>query len=352
MAANYTPKNILITGAAGFIGSNVCVRLVQKYPHYNIFNYDKLDYCASLKNLDEIKDAKNYTFIKGDILSADLVNYVIKSHDIDTIMHFAAQTHVDNSFGNSITFTSNNVLGTHVLLECAKANNIKRFIFVSTDEVYGESSFQDGAIESTVLQPTNPYSATKAGAEHLVKSYFKSFNLPVIISRGGNVYGPKQYPEKVIPKFIGLLSRGKPCCIHGDGSHRRSYLFVSDVVNAFDIILHKGVTGEVYNMGTSFEISNLEFAKKLIDIFGLKDRESEFIDFVEDRPFNDLRYSLNSSKLRELGWRPEIDFDEGLARTILWYKANFNNWNTAETALAPHPSLPTALSGLKLSQMF
>jgi dTDP-glucose 4,6-dehydratase len=239
----YEPKNILVTGGAGFIGSHVVIRLTKNYPQYKIVNLDKLDYCASLKNLDCIKDAPNYHFIKGDILSEDLVNYVISSHKIDTIMHFAAQTHVDNSFGNSIQFTKNNVLGTHVLLECAKVNKIRRFIHVSTDEVYGESSFADGVIENTMLQPTNPYAATKAGAEYLVKSYYKSFQLPTIITRGNNVYGPHQFPEKIIPKFIGLLHRKKPCYIHGTGEHKRSYLYVEDVARAFDIILHCGKPG-------------------------------------------------------------------------------------------------------------
>jgi len=316
------------------------IHLVQKYPAYQVWNIDKLDYCASTKNLASIENAPNYHFVKADILSADLINHLLRSEKIDTIMHFAAQSHVDNSFGNSIAFTKNNILGTHVLLECAKASNIKRFIHVSTDEVYGESSFKDGVGETTVLAPTNPYAASKAGAEHLVQSYYKSFKLPVIITRGNNVYGPHQFPEKIIPKFIGLLERGRSCCIHGTGRCKRSFIYVSDVVRAFDTILHKGTIGEIYNIGTSFEISTLEVAKKLLEEYGLSDQENKYIEFVADRPFNDLRYSIDPSKLYALGWKEQIPWDQGVKQTIAWYKTyKFDNWENAELALKPHPHI-------------
>jgi len=306
-----------------------------------IVNFDKLDYCSSLKNLVSIENAQNYKLVKGDILSEDLVSYVLSSKNIDTIMHFAAQTHVDNSFGNSIDFTKNNVLGTHVLLEAARQHKIKRFIHVSTDEVYGEKATEDdSAIETSVLEPTNPYAASKAGAEHLVKSYYKSFKLPVIITRGNNVYGPHQFPEKVIPKFISLLSRERPCCIHGDGTHLRSFLYIDDVVKAFDKILHKGKIGEVYNIGTRFEISNLALAKMLIKKFGYGSKEKDFIQFFEDRPFNDCRYQIDATKLFNLGWKPKTTFEDGLDMTIEWYKNNFDNWEKAELALVPHPIKP------------
>eukprot|EP01121_Diplochlamys_sp_Union-15-3_P006395 TRINITY_DN16894_c0_g1_i1.p1 TRINITY_DN16894_c0_g1~~TRINITY_DN16894_c0_g1_i1.p1 ORF type:complete len:362 (+),score=54.98 TRINITY_DN16894_c0_g1_i1:53-1087(+) len=334
----YVPKKILLTGGAGFIGSHVLIHLVKNYPDYTIWNLDKLDYCSSLKNLEEIKNHPNYHFVKGDILSSDLINHLLSSHKIDTIMHFAAQSHVDNSFGNSIAFTRNNILGTHVLLECAKVHNVKRFVHVSTDEVYGESSFGEGVKENCVLAPTNPYAASKAGAEHLVQSYYRSFRLPVIITRGNNVYGPHQYPEKIIPKFIGLLERGKPCCIHGNGSHKRSFIHVSDVVRAFDAILHKGAIGETYNIGTSFEISTLDVAKKLIAEFGLTEQESKYTEFVADRPFNDLRYAIDPSKLHQLGWKEQVSWDEGVKQTFAWYKRfKFENWDNAEIALKPHP---------------
>jgi dTDP-glucose 4,6-dehydratase len=331
----YTPKNILITGGAGFIASHVVMHFVKKYPEYKIVNLDKLDYCSSLLNLKEIENAPNYKFVKGNICSSDFVSYILKTEDIDTILHFAAQTHVDNSFGNSFQFTENNILGTHTLLEASKVHNIKRFIHVSTDEVYGEIEEGEGFEHSTILQPTNPYAATKAGAEFLVLAYHNSFKLPTIITRGNNVYGPHQYPEKLIPKFICLLSQGKQCFIHGDGSNQRNFLYVTDVANAFDVICHKGGVGNVYNIGTDFEISNLEVAKKLINMFELD--EAKHMVFVENRPFNDCRYKINSDKLASLGWKPQVSWEEGLKKTIDWYKENMRNWPRIENALVPHP---------------
>jgi UDP-glucose 4,6-dehydratase len=203
---DFKPKNILVTGGAGFIASHVVIQLVKRFPEYKIVCFDKIDYCSSLSNLDSVKDCLNFKFIKGNLLSADLINYVLEEENIDTILHAAAQTHVDNSFGNSFAFTENNVMGTHVLVECAKNRGIQRFIHVSTDEVYGSSYEEDPRhIESDALEPTNPYAATKAAAENIVKSYYRSFKLPVIITRGNNVYGPHQYPEKVIPKFVSRL---------------------------------------------------------------------------------------------------------------------------------------------------
>jgi len=204
-------KIVLVTGGCGFVGSNMVLYLVRNYPNYFILNLDKLDYCASTKLLEEIEAAKNYEFVKGDILDASLVSYLLKKHAITHVLHFAAQTHVDNSFGNSLSFSVNNIVGVHTLLECAKAyGKLKLFVHVSTDEVYGESAYStEGAKEKTHLQPTNPYAASKAGAEHIVMSYFKSWNFPVVITRSNNIYGPHQYPEKVIPKWICLLDRGK-----------------------------------------------------------------------------------------------------------------------------------------------
>lgn len=318
-------KNILITGGAGFIASHLIILLVKKYPEYNIINYDKLDYCASLKNLSQVENYPNYKFVKGDILSADLINYVLKKEKIDTIMHFAAQTHVDNSFGNSIEFTKTNVLGTHVLLEAAKLAKIKLFIHVSTDEVYGENEGEDSS-ESQILEPTNPYAASKAAAEAIVKSYYRSFGLPIIITRGNNVYGPHQYPEKIIPKFSCLLHLNRPLTIHGDGSHKRTFIFVQDVARAFDTILHKGKVGQVYNIGSDNERSNLEIAVTLLEYFNLVDKKDQYLTFVQDRLFNDKRYAINSQKLHDLGWYPEVPFKQGIKITIDWYKDNMKNW--------------------------
>ena len=221
---DYKPKNILITGGAGFIASHVVILMVKKYPNLKIVNFDRLDYCSCIENLNDLKSEPNYKFIKGNICSSELVSYVLESEKIDTIMHFAAQTHVDNSFGNSFQFTQNNILGTHVLLESAKVANIARFIHVSTDEVYGEQRLDQEAMnEEQVLEPTNPYAATKAGAEFIAKSYHRSFGMPLIITRGNNVYGPHQYPEKLIPKFINQLTRGRQVTLHGNNKTNLMY---------------------------------------------------------------------------------------------------------------------------------
>ena len=236
----------------GFIASHVAILLCKKYPHYKVVVFDKLDYCACLENLCEIRDLPNFKFVKGDIASTDLVNFVFKEEEIDTVMHFAAQTHVDNSFGNSFSFTQANIFGTHVLLESAKGcETIKRFVHVSTDEVYGEGEDFDAKPmdEEHILEPTNPYAATKAGAEFLVKSYHRSFKLPCLITRGNNVYGPHQFPEKLIPKFINQHLRDRPVTLHRDGTNTRNFLFVEDVAHAFDIILHKGDVAKIYNIG-------------------------------------------------------------------------------------------------------
>jgi dTDP-glucose 4,6-dehydratase len=333
----YTPRNILVTGGAGFIGSHVVIQLVNKYPQYKIVNYDKLDYCSSLKNLAALDSKPNYKFVKGNILSADLVNYILKEEHIDTIVHFAAQTHVDNSFGNSFQFTESNVMGTHVLLEAAKVAGIKRFIHVSTDEVKGESLEADN---DGIMEPTNPYAATKAAAELIVRSYQRSFNLPVIITRSNNVYGPHQFPEKIIPKFISLLSQGRKCFVHGNGSNKRNYIYASDVANAFDKIIHHGILGKVYSIGTDDCYSNLQVARKLLSAFGLADKESEYLEYVDDRLFNDLRYYIDTSETQKLGWKQQVPFEEGLAKTIEWYRSpeNQDNWiSSVETALVAHP---------------
>jgi dTDP-glucose 4,6-dehydratase len=342
---DYEPTNIMLTGGAGFIGSNVLLLMVQKYPQYNFVNYDSLEYCACLKNLEEISRLKNYTFVQGDICNQDLVMHVLKTHRIDTIMHFAAQTHVDNSFGNSFVFTRTNVLGTHTLLESAKAyGKIRRFIHVSTDEVYGEVDLdKDSLDEDSMLKPTQPYAAAKAGAEHLVKSYFLSYQLPIIITRGNNVYGPCQFPEKVIPKFINLLMSDRACCLHGDGSARRSFLYASDVADAFDTILHKGEVGSVYNIGTDEEISMLDMTKILIKAMGKEKDEKDLMYFVEDRKFNDLRYAIKSDRLRALGWAPKVDFEAGLQKTLAWYAEHRGNWGDIEAALVAHPRLTNTL---------
>lgn len=337
-AVPYAPKNILITGAAGFIASHVTNRLVKLYPHYKIVALDKLDYCSSLKNLGPSYSSPNLKFIKADILSSDLMYYLLAAEDIDTIMHFAAQTHVDNSFGNSFEFTNNNIYGTHVLLEACKViKRVKRFIHVSTDEVYGETDLETdiGNPEASQLLPTNPYSATKAGAEMLVMAYHRSFGLPTITTRGNNVYGPNQFPEKLIPKMILLAMKGQKLAIHGNGSNVRSYLYSDDVAEAFDVILHRGVIGHVYNIGTKKERQVLHVTHDICKLFGRDSRE--VITFVQDRPFNDKRYFLDDQKLKKLGWKEKTSWEDGLKRTMEWYIKNPDWWGDVTAALHPHP---------------
>lgn len=338
--SSYTPKNILITGAAGFIASHVCNRLIHNYPDYKIFALDKLDYCSNLKNLLPSKSSPNFKFVKGDVASADLVNFLLLTESIDTIMHFAAQTHVDNSFGNSFEFTKNNIYGTHVLLEaCKMAGNVQRFIHVSTDEVYGETDAEAvvGNHEASQLLPTNPYSATKAGAEMLVMAYGSSYGLPVITTRGNNVYGPGQFPEKLIAKFILLAMAGKPLPIHGDGSNVRSYLYCEDVAEAFEVILHKGEVGHIYNIGTKKERRVIDVARDICKLFSLD--ADGVIKFVENRPFNDQRYFLDVQKLNKLGWSERTCWKEGLKKTMEWYTANPDWWGDVSGALLPHPRM-------------
>ena len=338
---DYVPKSIMITGGAGFIASHVAIRLTKKYPGVKVVVFDCLDYCSCLENLNEVASLPNFTFIKGNICNPDFVTHVMKSEEIDTVMHFAAQTHVDNSFGNSFQFTKNNIYGTHVMLESAKicGAQIRRFIHVSTDEVYGEGEDMETEQmkETHGLEPTNPYAATKAGAEFLAKSYKISFGLPVIITRGNNVYGPHQFPEKLIPKFINQLQRGSAVTMHGTGMNTRNFLYVGDVAAAFDCILTKGTIGEIYNIGGDNELPNIAVAKDLIRLLGKADQEAQLITYVEDRAFNDLRYTINSSKLHALGWKEEMPWDVGLQTTVDWYLKYTSRYGNIDSALIAHP---------------
>ena len=342
----YNPKNVLITGGSGFIGSNVLIYLVKKYPNINFINLDILDYCACQENLSDIQSLHNYKFIHGDICDANLINFILTEKNVDTIMHFAAQTHVCNSFGNSFTFTQTNVMGTHVLLECAKNyGQVNKFIHVSTDEVVGEDLYNVAMNENAKMNPSNPYAASKAGAELLVKSYYDSFKLPIIISRGNNVYGHHQYPEKMIPKFINQLMRGQRITIHGNGKNLRNFLHCEDVARAFETLLFKGVIGEIYNIGGSNEFQNITVAHKILDLLW-KDIENKcdknkdsMIMFVEDRNFNDFRYNITSEKLKLLGWKEEVGFEDGLKKTIEWYKQYGHRYENIENALKAHPTI-------------
>ncbi|KAK4238947.1 dTDP-D-glucose 4,6-dehydratase [Achaetomium macrosporum] len=337
-------RNILITGGAGFIACWLVRHLTLTYPHaYNIVSFDKLDYCSSLNNTRILNDRRNFTFYQGDVTNPSEVLDCLERYNVDTIFHFAAQSHVDLSFGNSYTFTHTNVYGTHVLLESAKKVGIRRFIHVSTDEVYGEvKDDDDDLLESSILAPTNPYAASKAAAEMLVHSYQKSFKLPAIIVRSNNVYGPHQYPEKIIPKFTCLLARHKPVVLHGDGSPTRRYLFAGDAADAFDTILHRGQPGQIYNVGSQDEISNLALARKILAEMGIPhatpDEFSRWVKYTHDRPFNDHRYAVDATKLRRLGWEQKTSFEEGLRVTVEWYRRFGERWwGDITKVLSPFP---------------
>ena len=304
-------SNILVTGGCGFIGSNFINYFLSKNKDVKIFNIDCLNYCASKEN---VKPNQNYKFIEGDITDKSLVGFILKEFDIEIIIHFAAQSHVDNSFDSSLQYTKDNILGTHVLLECCKNyGKIKKFIHFSTDEVYGEVTLDhEGCKEVSVLNPTNPYAATKASAEFLVKSYNHSFKLPFVIIRCNNVYGPNQYKEKLIPKFIDLLKNGKKCTIHGQGLTRRNFIHSFDVATAVETILTSPLINDTINIGTNNEFTVMEIAKLLIKNINNSEEYQNYIEFVEDRPFNDFRYAVNREKLLSLGWKETVNFYEGI----------------------------------------
>ena len=314
---NFPIRNILVTGGCGFIGSNYLNVAVRNYPNITFHNIDRLDYCASLSNVT-VRDHPNYRFYECDINDNNFINYILKTWNIDVVIHFAAQSHVDNSFDKSIQYSIDNILGTHRLLDCCKNyGKIKRFIHMSTDEVYGQVSMDHiGCTENSILNPTNPYSATKASAEMIVNSYSYSYSLPVIIIRCNNVYGPNQYHEKIIPKFIKLLKENKKLTIHGSGQALRSYIYVLDVVNAIDIIFLKGQVGNIYNIATNNEYSVLQIAAMLIFLIKEDTNFEKYIEYVTDRPFNDFRYSINCDKLKALGWFEQYPFIECIKTLI------------------------------------
>ena len=322
MTEKNNKPNLLITGGCGFIGSNFINYIFSKNK-YNIINFDAMYYCANENNVnEEIRKSKFYTLVKGNLCSEDLVNHVLTTHNIELVIHFAAQSHVQNSFSDSIQYTKDNILGTHVLLECCrKYNKIKRFVHVSTDEVYGESMLsvdEKCKTEHSILCPTNPYAATKAGAELIAQSYNHSFKMPIVITRGNNVFGPNQYPEKLIPRFIKLLKDNKKVTIQGDGSCVRAFLHAYDTATAFEKILEKGQIGEIYNIGCDegMEYSVLEVSKILIKLIKKTDDYDSWIEYIKDRPFNDQRYYISNEKLKKLGWKITKSFKESLMELI------------------------------------
>ena len=315
--------NLLVTGCCGFIGSNFVNYYFKENSSVNIINLDAMYYCASENNVDEhIRKSDRYKLIKGNLCSFELISSTLELYNIDTVIHFAAQSHVQNSFDDALQYTNDNVVGTHTLLEaCRKYGKIQRFIHISTDEVYGESMISENEEkknEGSVLCPTNPYAATKAAAELIAKSYYHSLKMPIIITRGNNVYGPNQYPEKLIPIFIQQLLKGNQVTIQGDGSNVRAFLHVSDVCSALKLVLENGKIGEIYNIGSDdhHEYTVSQVAHILIEkIIGTKDYD-KWISYIQDRPFNDKRYYISNQKVKDLGWTIETDFNNGIDELI------------------------------------
>ena len=312
---------LLVTGGAGFIGSNFILYWLKKYPDDQIVNLDKLTYAGNLENLRSIESNPNYSFIKGDICDSSLVNSLMIG--IDIIVHFAADSHVDRSIVDSDPFIQTNIVGTHILLKAALKHNVKRFHHISTDEVFGALSLdsKEKFNENTKYDPRSPYSASKAASDHLVNAFYVTYGLPITISNCSNNFGPYQYPEKLFALSITNILEGKKIPVYGDGLYVRDWLYVEDHCEAIDLILKKGVVGETYLVGGITEdISNIEVTKKILNIMG---KGEDSIEFVKDRPGHDRRYAVDWSKIKnDLGWQPKHDFDQALAETIEWYKKN------------------------------
>ena len=311
---------VLVTGGAGFIGSNFIRFILKKHPDWNVVNFDKLTYCGNLENLKDVENNHRYSFVKGDICDETAVEKAIKNADI--VFHFAAESHVDNSIKDPYIFTKTNIFGTHVLLEQARKNKVKKFIHISTDEVYG-SVEKGSSKENDSFEPNSPYSASKAAAEHLARSYYVTFKLPVIITRSSNNFGPYQYPEKLIPLFVTNLVDGKKVPLYGDGLNIRDWLYVADNCEAIDFAAEKGKIGQAYNIGGGNEIPNVEITKTLIQETG---RDESFIKYVADRSGHDRRYSLDTTKIFSLGWKPRFNFRTAIRETVKWYKDNDKWW--------------------------
>ena len=309
---------LLVTGGAGFIGSNYIRHMMSSRHDLEIINLDVLTYAGNLNNLKGIEKNPNYSFIQGDICNRDLVSAILGKHKVDAIIHFAAESHVDRSITNASAFVKTNVLGTHTLLECARNHTIPKFIHISTDEVYG-STMEGSFKETDILSPSSPYSASKAGSDLLAFSYFTTYNLPVIITRCTNNFGPYQFPEKLIPLFVTNLLDGKKVPVYGTGKNIRDWIHVSDHCRAIEFLLERGNPGEVYNIGGGHEKTNLEITQKILDILS---KDDSMIEYVTDRPGHDFRYSLDCSKLHAMGWKPKYSFDEALEETITWYTHN------------------------------
>jgi len=314
---------LLVTGGAGFMGSNFVRHVLAKYPDYQIVNLDKLTYAGNLSNLESVADNPHYTFVQGDIADAALVDRLFAENRFDAIINYAAETHVDRSIASPGEFLQTDVIGTFTLLEAVRKHQVGRFVQISTDEVFG--STEEGVFsEETSFAPNSPYAASKAGGDLLCRAYFQTYGTPVIVTHSCNFYGPNQYPEKVIPLFITNLIEGKSVPLYGDGKNVREWIHTTDHCQAIDLILHQGKEGEVYNIGSGTRLSNLELTHQLLEAFGVGE---ERINSVADRPGHDLRYAIDNRKLcEELGFVPQMDFATGIRETIAWYRDNEAWW--------------------------
>ncbi|TNE57321.1 MAG: dTDP-glucose 4,6-dehydratase [Bacteroidetes bacterium] len=326
-------RTILITGGAGFIGSHLVRLFVHKYPHYHIVNLDALTYAGNLANLQDIEQAPNYTFVKGDIRDQEYMQVLFNRYGFDGVIHLAAESHVDRSITNPLAFVETNVLGTVNLLNVARQTwkddfSGKRFYHVSTDEVYGSLGEEGLFTEETPYDPRSPYSASKASSDHFVRAWYHTYGLPVVLSNCSNNYGPYQFPEKLIPLMINNIRENKPLPVYGDGKYTRDWLWVKDHAGAIDQVFHKGKDGETYNIGGNNEWKNIDLVQKLCDILDellghAAGTSRQLITFVKDRPGHDRRYAIDASKIRrELGWEPSIKFEEGFRQTAQWYLDN------------------------------
>jgi dTDP-glucose 4,6-dehydratase len=321
-------RNLLITGGAGFIGSNFVAYMLERYEAYRIVVYDKLTYAGRRENLERVSGSERFTFVEGDICDVEAVRAAVKQHDIDTIVNFAAETHVDRSIMHPDAVVRTNVNGTWALLEVARERKLERFHQISTDEVYGAIPAPNRSREGDPLEPRSPYSASKAGAEHLVYAYHITYGMATTVTRGSNNIGPYHYPEKAVPLFTTNAIDDLPLPIYGDGLQMRDYQYVLDHCEGIDVVLHKGVPGEFYNVGTGVETRNIDMARKILDLLG---KPHSLLQFVPDRAGHDRRYALDTTKLQALGWTSRHSFDEALEKTVRWFVENEAWWRPIKT---------------------